>query len=308
MGTVQATPPAHGGGLDKIGPLWLHGHVTRFDAETERMMSANRVNWDARTPIHVASAFYGLDGSRSPQSWFADYEWADLGELAGVDLLHLQCHLGAETIAFAERGAKPVGLDISGESVREARRIAAETDVDIEYLEANVYDAVEAANNRTFDVVYTGKGALCYLPDLDPWADIVATLLRPGGSLYVVEFHPLLYALGVVPPPDGSEELKIRADFLSGRGAEERDATRTYTDGPALTEATVAYEWRHDIGEVVTALIGAGLRIDRLREDQRLPWPRWSSMRPDDSGWFALPDDAPRIPLLYAVKAVKPTG
>ncbi|MPZ85725.1 MAG: methyltransferase domain-containing protein [Actinophytocola sp.] len=280
--------------------------MTTFDAETRRMIDANRANWDARTPIHAASAFYGLDGSRPAAGWFADYEWDDLGPLAGLDLLHLQCHLGTETIALAETGARTVGLDISGASVREARGLAADRGLAIDYVQADVHDAVAALGGRTFDVVYTGKGALCYLPDLDRWAGVVADLLRPCGSLYVVEFHPLLYALGVVPPADGSEELRVRGDFLAGRGAEERDATRTYTDGPALTEATVAYEWRHDVGEVVTALTGAGLGIDRLREDRRLPWPRWSTMVRDADGWFALPADAPLIPLLYALKATKP--
>lgn len=281
------------------------GDVTVFDQDTERMMRANQANWDARTPIHVASAFYGLDGSRTSASWFADYEWADLGELAGVDLLHLQCHLGTETFAFAERGARAVGLDLSGASIREARGLAEQRDLPIEYVEANVYDAVDALSGRTFDVIYTGKGALCYLPDLDRWAAVLARLLRPGAKFYVVEFHPLLYALGVVPPPDGSEELRLRNDFLHGRGAEERDGTRTYTDGPALTHDTTVYEWRHEIGEVVTALVNAGLRVDLVREEDTLPWPRWSSMQPTGDGWFRLPPDAPRIPLLYALRATK---
>lgn len=286
--------------------MWLYGLVRGFDPQVEEMMLANQANWDQRTPVHLASAFYGVDGSRPPESWFADYEWADLGKLEGVDLLHLQCHLGVETIALARRGARVTGLDISGESVVQARAVAARHGVDIEYVQANVYDAVDALDGRQFDLVYTGKGALCYLPDLEPWAEVVASLLRPGGSLYVVEFHPLLYALGVVPPADGDEELVLRDDFLGGRGAEERDATYTYTDGPPLAEARVAYEWRHEIADVVNALVGAGLVIERLRESEKLPWPRWSSMVRDDDGWFRLPADAPRIPLLYALSARKP--
>jgi SAM-dependent methyltransferase len=281
--------------------------VTSFDAETGRMIAANRANWDARAPIHLASAFYGLDGSRPAESWFADYEWADLGDLRGAALLHLQCHLGTETVAFAAKGARVTGLDFSGESIAHARRLAADRGLEIDYVEADVHDA-RAAVDGEFDIVYTGKGSLCYLPDLDRWAGVVRDLLKPGGALYVVEFHPLLYALGVVPiSANGrdSEELTLRADYLGGGGPEERDATRTYTDGPPLTEATVSYEWRHGIGEVVTALTGAGLRIDRVREDHRLPWPRWSSMRRGDDGWFALPDGAPRIPLFYAVKAIR---
>jgi SAM-dependent methyltransferase len=276
-----------------------------FHPDIERMMLANEANWDARTPIHLASAFYGLDGSRPAESWFAGYEWLDLGELAGVDLLHLQCHLGAETLAFARRGAAAVGLDISGESVRQAAVIADQAGLDIEYVQANVYDAVGALGGRQFDTIYTGKGAVCYLPELAPWAEVVSQLLRPGGSLYLVEFHPLLYSLGVVPAAD-TDELVLRFDFLGGRGVDERDATRTYTDGPALTEATVAYEWRHEIGAVINALVGAGLRIDLVRESETLPWPRWPSMVPTGDGFFRLPESAPRIPLLYALRARKP--
>lgn len=266
-------------------------------------MLANEANWDQRTPIHLASAFYGVDGSREPESWFADYEWEDLGDLDGADLLHLQCHLGVETVALSRRGARAVGVDFSAESVAQARAVATRFEVDVEYVRANVYDAVEALDGRQFDVIYTGKGALCYLPDLVGWGDVVARLLRPGGHLYVVEFHPLLYSLGVVPPAGGGQELLLRNDYLAGRGVDERDATFTYTDGPALTSARVAYEWRHGVGDVVTALAAAGLTVEVLREAPALPWPRWKDMVRGADGWFRLPETAPRIPLLYALRA-----
>ena len=147
-----------------------HGNGREHEHEHERMMRANQANWDARTPVHLASRFYGLHEKLDPARWFAAFEWEDLGELAGRDVLHLQCHLGTETIAFAERGARAVGLDISEASVAAAADIAAQAGADVAYVRANVYDAVEALGQRRFDVVYTGKGALCYLPDLDRWA------------------------------------------------------------------------------------------------------------------------------------------
>src|SRR5262249_3487723 len=149
-----------------------------FDTETRRMMRAIEANWDARTPVHVASDFYGVD-SRDPEFWFADFEWGDLGELDGRDVLHLQCHLGTETAAFARRGARTVGLDLSGAAVAQARQLARRKGLSIEYVRANVFDAVEALGGRRFDVVYTGKGALVYVPDLVRWMGVVAVLLRP---------------------------------------------------------------------------------------------------------------------------------
>lgn len=271
--------------------------------EHARMMSANQANWDARTPVHLASRFYGLDQGLDPARWFAAFEWDDLGELAGRDVLHLQCHLGTETIAFAQRGARAVGLDFSGASVAAAHGIAEKAGLDVTYVQANVYDAVTALGGRQFDVVYTGKGALCYLPDLDRWAGVVARLLRPGGRLYLVEFHPVLNSLGPKPGPGEGPELLLRHDYLGGDGAVHRNATHTYTDGPAVEGATDSYEWMHGISEVVNALVGVGLTIRRLTESDELPWPRWPQMVRTPFGWWRLPE--PRIPLLYGLLATR---
>ncbi|WP_323449999.1 class I SAM-dependent methyltransferase [Streptomyces yaizuensis] len=267
-------------------------------------MRATEANWDARTPVHLASDFYGLDDrDRDPADWFAPFEWADLGDLAGRSVLHLQCHLGTETLAFAERGARTTGLDFSAASVAAARELAARRGREVDYVRANVYDAPEALAGRRFDVVYTGKGALCYLPDLAQWARTVSRLLTDGGRLYIVEFHPLLSALGPSPGPGEGPELLLRHDYLGG-GEVRKDSPHTYTDGPAVEGPTVSYEWPHGLGEVVDAVLGAGLRIERLRECDELPWPRWPSMDRTPHGWWRLPDI--RIPLLYALLVSRP--
>ncbi|WP_246195511.1 class I SAM-dependent methyltransferase [Halopolyspora algeriensis] len=277
-----------------------------FDVTTRSMLRSNEANWDARTPVHFASAFYGLDGTRSAFHWFAPFEWEDLGDLTGQEVLHLQCHLGTETQAFAHKDAKhTVGLDFSSESLEHARYIASKAGLDIEYVHADVYDAPEVLSGRCFDVIYTGKGSLCYLPDLPRWARIVNELLRPGGILYLTEFHPLLNCLGPVAKPGEGQELLLRNDYLPGRGAVERDSTYTYTDGPAIRGKTVSYEWTHGLGDVVNAVVGAGMTVSQLRETDALPWQRWEQMVPTDNGWWRLPDGAPRIPLLYALRATR---
>ncbi|MEC3913438.1 class I SAM-dependent methyltransferase [Nocardia sp. CDC160] len=263
-------------------------------------LSVNRRNWDARAGIHAASSFYRDHDSGY---WFAPFEWDALGEVRDRDVLHLQCHLGTETIEFARRGARTVGLDFSPESVRHARELAGDT---VEYVCADVYDARESLTGRGFDIVYTGKGALCYLPDLDRWARVIADLLRPGGLFYLVEFHPLLHALGPTPAPgEDPNRLVLHDDYLEGRGAQRRDSVHTYTDGPDLTTDTTAYEWRHGLGEVINALLAAGLRITGLTETETLPWPRWPGMVRTDNGWWRLPETAPIIPVLYGLSAVK---
>ncbi|HEX4223536.1 MAG TPA: methyltransferase [Pseudonocardiaceae bacterium] len=278
-----------------------------LDDTAEEQMLVNKANWDARTPIHVASRFYGLDGSRPATSWLSSFERTDLGELDGLDLLHLQCHLGTQTMEFARCGARTTGLDISAAAVDAARELADGNGIDVEYVQANVYDAVEALGGRQYDVVYTGKGALCYLPDLAAWAATVAALLRPGGRLYLIEFHPVLQSLAPKPGPTDGPELLLRHDYLEGRGAIELDARYTYTDGPALACDTTSYEWTHGLGELITSLVGAGLTITALRETNLLPWPRWPQMvRDEESGWWRLPPEDPRIPLLYALTATKP--
>lgn len=272
---------------------------------TEEMLLANQANWDARTPVHVSSAFYGLDGSRTAEDWFAPFEWTDLGDLAGREVLHLQCHLGTETAAFAERGAAhTVGLDFSAAAVAQARRLAAEAGRSVEFVRSDVHRAVEALGGRRFDVVYTGKGALCYLPDLTAWAEVVSSLLRPGGTFYLVEFHPLLDALGPTPSPD-RQQLRLYHDYLAGRGPLRSDTPRTYTDGPPVQGATTSYEWRHGLGEVVSAVIGAGMTLQLVRETELLPWKRFDAMVPAENGWWRLPPSEPIVPLLYALRAVK---
>ncbi|WP_031465996.1 class I SAM-dependent methyltransferase [Sciscionella sediminilitoris] len=276
-----------------------------FDVDTQHRITLNERNWDARTPIHVQSEFYGL-GTRDPQDWIAPFEWEALGALAGVDVAHLQCHLGVETMALAQAGARVVGLDISARSVEQAAGAARTAGLDIEYAKADVYDAVGVLGAERFDIVYTGKGSLCYLPDLSGWAEVVTGLLRPGGFVYVVEFHPLLTAFGANADPDDPTGLTIRQDYLEGRGAIEHDSRHTYTDGPALENDTVHYEWSHGIGEVVTALLGAGLVLDDLTELDVLPWPRWPSMSRTDYGWWHVGAGAqPRVPTLYALRARK---
>jgi SAM-dependent methyltransferase len=262
------------------------------------MIEANRANWDARVPVHLRG--YDLDHLRRGGQRLADFEYAAV-DVEGRDVLHLQCHIGTDTICLARHGARAVGLDLSGESIGAARRLAAECAVDVAYVRSDVHAAVEALDGRRFDVVYTGKGALCWLPDLHRWAQVVADLLRPGGVLYVIDFHPLVLAADDDQPETG---LLLSGNYL-GAGPERFDSEVTYTGDGLLAGSTVSYEWAHGLDEVIDAVLSAGLRLTAFAEHDVTCWGRFPGMTDLGDGWFGWPAGAPRLPQMFSVRAEK---
>ena len=260
--------------------------------------AANRACWDERVPIHVGSAFYDVDGFLAGRDTVRDFEVAEVGDVAGRDLVHLQCHFGQDTLSWARRGANVVGLDFSEPAVAEARRLAEAAGLDAEFVCADVYDAGAALGGRTFDLVYTGLGALNWLPDVRRWAAVAASLVRPGGAVYLAEFHPFTEVLG-------DEEPCVAFDYFGGE-ATVWDEAGTYADRSAPTVHNRTFEWVHGIGDVVTALIDAGLVLRFLHEHdhtlfQRFPW----LDEADDRTW-RVPGDRPSMPLMYSLLAERP--
>ena len=146
---------------------------------------ANRSNWDERVPIHVSGEFYAVAGFKAGEERLRPFELSEVGSVTGKDLVHLQCHFGIDTLSWARRGARVVGLDFSAPAIEEARRLADELGLEADFVQSDVYGAVEALGGRDFDVVYTGLGALNWLPDIRGWAGVVASLVRRGGFRYV---------------------------------------------------------------------------------------------------------------------------
>jgi SAM-dependent methyltransferase len=226
------------------------------------------------------------------------FEVDELGPVDGRTLLHLQCHFGLDTLSWARLGARVTGLDFSGPAVEAAARLAHDVGVDAEFVQADVYDAVDALEQRRFDVVYTGKGALNWLPDIGRWAEICAALVAPGGTFYLSEFHPVsdIFAWRTLEPERSYFETAPCFD----------DSPGTYADLEAVTTHNASYEWQHPLGSVITALIEAGLRIEFLHEYPFTLFPRWPFLVSQDDGTFVLPPEMPPLPLVYSVRATKP--
>jgi SAM-dependent methyltransferase len=276
------------------------GPRPQFNVLMSEWLRLNRENWDERVGIHAASEFYDLPAFRAGRSTLRPFEPAEVGDVSGRSLVHLQCHMGQDTISWSRLGAHTVGLDFSEPAIRTARMLAEDVHLAgrARFVAADVYDAEAALEGERFDIVYTGLGALVWLPDMDRWAEVVASLLKPGGFLYLVEFHPLSDLLG----DDGRT---VEQDYFDARG-QGVDYSHTYTDGPAMTR-TRQVQWQHPLGEVLTALAGAGLRLDFLRERDVTLFRRFPVLERSD-GEYRFPAGHPRVPLLYSVKATRPAG
>ena len=264
----------------------------------DEYLEANRRNWDERVPIHVGSDFYDTAGFRAGRDSLAPHEPGEVGDVSGLDLVHLQCHFGHDTISWARRGARVTGLDFSQPAIDAARELADELGIEARFETADVYDA-PAVLGETYDVVYTSHGVLIWLPDIGRWADTVAALLRPGGFLYLSEFHPITWGLG-------DHELRFDYDYFHGPEPMRWEEPGTYADEDAATEHDVTYEWNHGLGEVVTALVSRGLRIEFLHEHDFTLFARWPSLERSDDGTYRLPEGQANLPLIYSLKATNP--
>ena len=272
----------------------------------EQEIADNRKLWDAWTAIHTTGSFYDVQRFRDdPTDVRIDpWEREEVGDIAGKTLLHVQCHFGLDTLSWARLGAAQVtGVDFSEPAIAFARELAEETALAdrSRFVVSDVYALPGPLAGETFDVVYTGRGALGWLPDLEPWARAVAGFVAPGGIFYVHEGHPAMWALADEQPPEG---LALGYDYWGG-------ATLTfpvegsYADPTADVEADVEHGWNHSLGEIVTALARNGLRIELLDEKRELAWPV-PFLEDRGDGMHVWPDSAGgSLPLMYSLRARK---
>lgn len=274
---------------------------------TDDFIEQNRLNWDDRALLHARSTTgYRLDRFRDDRSLLSevvDFDRRYLGDLTGLRVLHLQCHIGTDTLSLARLGAQVTGLDLSGASLDAARDLFASVQTEGRFVEAAVYDAVEALDGEQFDLVYTGVGALNWLPDVARWGDVVGALVRPGGAFYLRDGHPMLYALD---DERDDTELRVRYPYFETAEPITFDQAQTYVDtGGVTVAASVTHEWNHGIGEVFMALTNAGLQVTTLEEHRFLEW-RFLAHQVEDGARFRLPDDqADLVPMMYSMAAVR---
>jgi SAM-dependent methyltransferase len=269
----------------------------------DERIAANRLNWDDRAKLHATdtTGMYRIAEVLAGGDSLHAIEAGEIGDVSGKRLVHLQCHIGLDTISLAHRGAFATGLDFSSEAIASARGFAARAKRDVRFVQSNIYDA-PAALGATFDIAYVTWGTICWLPDIFAWARVVADVLEPGGFLYFCDSQPATLCLEQIVGklvPHYAWRTALDAPIVM-------DDPTTYTGDARKLARTRTYEWIHPLSDILTALIEAGMTIEWLHEHEYLPSRLFPMMVPAESeGLFRLPDGHSRLALSFSLKATR---
>ncbi|MEY2443843.1 MAG: hypothetical protein QOE00_423 [Ilumatobacteraceae bacterium] len=280
---------------------------TRDHGEMSDYLAVNLANWNSRVPHHVQG--YGLERYRSDATYLSDvvrFDIPRLGSIAGLDVVHLQCHIGTDTLSLSRLGARSVtGLDFSAPALAAAAELAAECGAAVDYVESEFYSAVDALGAGRFDLVYTGIGALCWLPDITRWARIVEALLRPGGRLFMREGHPMLWSLDD-PRPDGL--LVVEYPYFETKGVPFSEPLSYVDHAEPLTSPDII-SFNHGLAPVITSLMEAGMQLTAIDEHDTVPWnPLGDAMEEVGGGEYRLRHSPERLAATYTLRARKPSA
>lgn len=269
-------------------------------------MRLNRENWDARVPVHLQAHSYNAAltklraGGHSLRQEVIDAVTAGAGDVAGQSLVHLMCHIGLDTLSWSRLGAKATGIDFSQPALDAARGFAQELGLDTQFVHCNLYDAADTLN-QTYDIVFTSEGVLCWLPDLTGWAKVIARLLKPGGTFYLMDGHPFANVFEDADAPDG---IAVEYGYFDRQPLE-------FGPGPSYAgpEKTLpaSVEWTHALSEIINALIDAGLTIQRMEEYPIAFFQKFKVMEGSYEEGHDLPGRLRgKIPMRFAIRARKP--
>jgi len=265
-------------------------------------LEANRKSWDMRVHAHVDSPTYNVAAFRAGGSTLKSLEVEELGDVAGKRMLHLQCHFGLDSLSWARRGAVVTGVDFSPVAIEQAKALANETELEAEFICANVLE-LEKHLQGEFDIVFTSYGVLCWLGDLERWAQVIRHFVRPGGVFYIAEGHPLCEAFDY----EKTEPLRFERSYFETEPGR-HDLSGTYASTTARFEGAVGYEWQHTLGQVVTVLCGVGLHIRYVHEFPYTFWHAFRCLERHDDGWWHVPKDQPAVPLMFSLMADRPVA
>jgi SAM-dependent methyltransferase len=274
----------------------------RDDAER---IAQNERWWDGVVDLHADSAFYDVPGFLAGKNMLLPLERARVGDVNGKRLLHLQCHFGLDTLSWARLGAEVVGVDISQAAIDKASALADAAGLAdrATFVKHDVLELDDVEPLGAFDVVFVSYGALPWLPDLSPWARVVANHLVAGGVAHIIECHPVGFMLDEQQPAEGP--LQIRYPYRSDDAFFD-DEDGTYAEQRVSVPVRGNYAWFRGVADVVQPLLDAGLRLVHMSEHREGPAAIVKEMVRGDDRLYRLPAHRPGVPFVCALEVRKP--
>lgn len=264
-------------------------------SDAANYIEINRNSWNSRVDTHVKSEFYDVEGFLKGKSTINEIELELLGNVKGKSILHLQCHFGMDTLSLGRMGGVVTGVDFSQTAITKASEISAQSGIPATFVCCDLYD-LPAHLSDTFDVVFTSYGTIGWLPDLDRWATIVSTFLKPGGKFVFVEFHPVVWMFDDFFKEIMYSYFKTEAIHETGSG--------TYADRDADLKPTTI-TWNHGISEVLTSLLNNKLTIERFGEFDYSPYQCFQKCIEFEKNKYRIEHFGNKIPMVYSLVAVK---
>jgi SAM-dependent methyltransferase len=261
----------------------------------------NRRLWDQLTAINAKSPMYDMDAFKRGQSTLDPVEIAELGDVRGKSILHLQCHFGQDTMSLARMGALVTGVDFSGEAIRLAKSLSTELNIPAEFICCNIYDLPKHLDKQ-FDIVFTSAGVLCWINDLTAWAQLIDRYLKLDGTFYIREFHPV----ADVFDNETAAGLAARHSYFHKDEPMVFSADGSYSDHDAKFETPcTSSEWHHPLADVVNALLAVNFKLEFLHEFPYCSYDCFPFLEKGTDGRWRFPGGKELIPLMYSIKAVK---
>ena len=266
-------------------------------------VAANRELWNAWADLHVESSTYDVESfAADPHARPLDSIIREtVGDVAGKRLLHLQCHFGMDTLRLALMGAEVTGIDFSPVAIAHARELSTRIGVPGTFVETDVRNLPEEVERGSFDVVFTSYGVISWLPELTAWAETISSRLAPGGVFCFAEMHPGLWIWDEDRP---SPPLAARYDYF-GDGNPIVFAEKGSYASPDADFEGESHSWQHTFEDIFSALLGAGLSVEWLREYPRVAWKHFPFLEQDAEGMWQMPAGMVQIPMLFALRARK---
>lgn len=265
----------------------------------DNFLSANKRHWDDAATVHYKSSYYDVDGFVNGGVTLSPIELSELGDVNNKDLLHLQCHIGLDTLSWARKGAKVTGIDFSSESIKLANDLTREISLQdkARFIESDVYD-LQKHLDKKFDIVFTSHGVLNWLPDLGLWANTINNFIKPNGLFYIIDIHPYSWIFD-------DTEFRVKNSYFGTSNPDIWVSDGTYAIKSSEIKNKKTYLWQHTLGEVISALANVGLNVEFVHEFPFCSYKMWPFLEKNTDGFWYMPKDYPAIPMLFSLKATK---